>query len=103
MISNSCPRVRVEGKGPRGLSCQLKGSSRLAFTHDIRLKVVVRVEQVNRLLDHRVDLVVADMNLAHLDAVYTGAGRKGERVNKGNKGVKVCVPGTAALLCCWLV
>lgn len=34
-------------------------------THDVRLEVLVEMHRIHGLLDHGVDLVVADMNLAH--------------------------------------
>lgn len=36
-------------------------------THDVRLEVIVEMHRVHGLLDHGVDLVVADMNLAHCE------------------------------------
>lgn len=35
------------------------------LTHDVGLEVLVEVHGVDGLLDHGVDLVVADVNLAH--------------------------------------
>jgi len=41
-------------------------------THDVGLEVLVKVQRVDGLLDHGVDLVVADMNLAHSEMCRVG-------------------------------
>lgn len=41
-------------------------------THDVRLEVIVEMHRVHGLLDHGVDLIVADMNLAHCEQYVMG-------------------------------
>lgn len=54
--SHLCRLVRI---------CCTNTKKRESCTHDVRLEIFVEMHRVHGLLDHGVDLVVANMNLAH--------------------------------------